>query len=91
MADHKVLNEDGESRNNHWYAVVAQDLATQWMQSYPCKTKTSQETEESSRKFLEASQKPKVIHTDYSSAFGKFVKIYHGIIELQHLTDKWHR
>ena len=34
-ADHKVLNEEGESRNNHRYAVVVQDLATQWIQSLP--------------------------------------------------------
>ena len=68
---HKVLNEDGESRNNRRYAVVVQDLATQWMQSYPCKTKTSQETEKSSRKFLEPSHKPKVIYTDNSLEFGK--------------------
>ena len=44
-ADHKVFNEGCESRDNHLYAVVVQDLATQWIQSYPCKTKTSQETE----------------------------------------------
>ena len=44
-ADHKVLSEEGEYRNNHRYAVIVQDLATQWIQSYPCKTKTSQETE----------------------------------------------
>ena len=31
-ADHKVLDEGGESRNNHRYAVVVQDLATQWME-----------------------------------------------------------
>ena len=37
-ADHKVPSEGGESRNNHRYAVVVQDLATQWIQSYPCKT-----------------------------------------------------
>ena len=41
-ADHKVLNENCESRNNHRYAVVVQDLATHWIQAYPCKTKTSQ-------------------------------------------------
>ena len=41
-ADHRVLNEEGESRHNHWYAVVVQDLPTQWIQSHPCKTKTSQ-------------------------------------------------
>ena len=39
-ADYKVLSENCESRNNHRYAIVVQDLATQWIQSYPCKTKT---------------------------------------------------
>ena len=37
-ADHKVLSEGCESRNNHRSTVVVQDLATQWVQSYPCKT-----------------------------------------------------
>ena len=55
-ADHKVLNEGSESWNNHRYAAVVQDLATQWTQSYPCKTKTSYETEKSLRMFLEPSQ-----------------------------------
>ena len=32
-ANHKVLSEGCESRNNHRYAVVVQDLATQWIQS----------------------------------------------------------
>ena len=41
-ADHKVLSEGCESQNNHRYAVVVQDLATQWIQSYPCETTTSQ-------------------------------------------------
>ena len=44
--DHKVLSEGCESRNNHRYAIVVQDLATQWIQSYPCKTKTSGNTKE---------------------------------------------
>ena len=70
-ADHKVLSEGCESRNNHRYAVVVQDLATQWIQSYPCKTKTSQETERSLQKFLEPNRKPKVIYTDNSLEFGK--------------------
>ena len=51
-ADHKVFNEDGESRNNHRYAIVVQDLATQWIQSNPYKTKTSQRTEKSLPSFL---------------------------------------
>ena len=44
-ADHKVLSESCESRNNHRYAVVVQDLATQWIQ-YPCKTKLLRKPEE---------------------------------------------
>ena len=70
-ADHKVLSENCESRNNHRYAIVVQDLATQWIQSYPCKTKTSQEKQRSLQKFLEPDGKPKVIFTDNSSEFGK--------------------
>ena len=70
-ADHKVLSENCESRNNHRYAVVVQDLATRWIQSYPCKNKTSQETQRSLQKFLEPERKPKVIYTDNSLEFGK--------------------
>ena len=70
-ADHKVLSEGCEFRNNHRYAVVVQDLATQWIQSYPCKTKTSQETQRSLQKFLEPNRKPKVIYTDNSLESGK--------------------
>ena len=70
-ADHKVLSESCESRNNHRFAVVVQDLATQWIQSHPCKTKTSQETQRSLQKFLEPTRKPKVIYTDNSLEFGK--------------------
>ena len=70
-ADHKVLSENCESRNNHRYAVVVQDLATQWIQSYPCTTKTSQETQRSLQKFLEPERNPKVIYTDNSLEFGK--------------------
>ena len=56
---------------NHRYALVVQDLATQWIQSYPCKNKTSQETQRSLQKFLGPERKPKVIYTDNSLEFGK--------------------
>ena len=59
-ADHKVLSDNCESRNNHRYAVVVQDLATQWILAYPCKNKTSQETQRGLQKFLEPERKPKV-------------------------------
>ena len=58
-ADHKLLSEGCESRNKHRYAVVVQDLGTQWIRSFPCKRKTSQETEWSLQKFLEPIWKPK--------------------------------
>ena len=70
-ADHQILSEGSESRNNHRYAVVVEDLATHWLQSYPCKTKTSQELQKSLMKFLEPTRKPKVIHTDNSFESGK--------------------
>ena len=71
-ADHKVLSDSCESRNNHRYAVVVQDLATQWIRAYPCKKKkTSQKTQRSLQKFLELERKPKVINTDNSLEFGK--------------------
>ena len=57
-ADHKVLSDNCESRNSHRYAVVVQDLATQW------------ETQRSLQKFLEPERKPKVIYTDNSLEFG---------------------
>ena len=70
-ADHKVLSDNCDSRNNHRYAVVVQDLATQWIQAYPCKTKTSQETQRSLQKFLEPERNLKVIYTDNSLEFDK--------------------
>ena len=86
-ADHKVLSENCESRNNHRYAVGVQDLATQWIQSYPCKTKTSQETQRSLQKFLEPNRKPKVIYTDHSLEFGKACED----LSLNHCTSTTHR
>ena len=50
---------------------MVQDLATQWIQSYPCTT-TFQETQKSLQKFLEPTRKPKLIYTDISLEFGKY-------------------
>ena len=86
-ADHKVLSEGCESRNNHRHAVVVQDLATQWIQSYPCKTKTSQETQRSLQKFLEPDRKIEVIYTDNSLEFGKACEDF----SWNHCTSTPHR
>ena len=86
-ADHKVLSDNCESRNNHRYAVVVQDLATQWIQAYPCKNKTSQETQRSLQKFWEPDRNPKVIYTDNSLEFGKAC----GDLSWNHCTSTPHR
>ena len=66
---------------------MVQDLATQWIQSYPCKTKTSQETERSLQKFLEPDGKPEVIYTDNSMEFGKVCED----LSWNHCTSTPHR
>ena len=86
-ADHKVFSEESESRNNHRYAVVVQDLATQWIQSYPCKSKSSQETQKNLMKFLEPTRKPNVTLT-IPWNLASLAKNYPGIIVRQHHTDQ---
>ena len=80
-ADHKVLSDSCESRNNHRYAVVVQDLAT------PCKNQTSQETQRSLQKFLEPERKPKVIYVVNSLEFGKVC----ADLSWNHCTSTPHR
>ena len=58
-ADHKVLSEESESWNNHRYAVVVQDLATQWLQSYQCKNENLSGNTEELAKVLGADQETK--------------------------------
>ena len=84
-SDHKVLSDNFESRNNHRYAVVVQDLATQWIQAYPCENKTSQETQRSLRS-PRGNQKSFTLTIPYNSE--KLVKIFHGIIARPHHTDR---
>ena len=66
-ADHKVLSDNCESRNNT-------DMQS-WCRTWPLhgsrRTKTSQETQRSLPKFLEPDRNPKVIYTDNSLEFGK--------------------
>ena len=79
-ADHKVLSERCESRNNYRYAVAVQDLATQWIQ---CFRRWKGVHESFSRR--QKSQKSFVQTTLWNLT--KIVKNYHGIIVHQHLTD----
>ena len=67
---------------------MVQDLATEWLQSCPCKTKTSQETQKSLRQSLEPAKKPKVIYTDNSLELANLVKNFFGVIVRQRHTHR---
>ena len=66
---------------------MVQDLATQWIQSYPCERKTSQGTQKSLQKFVEPTRKPKVIYNDNSPEFGKSYEDF----SWTHSTSTLHR
>ena len=88
-ADHKVLSEGCESRKNHRYAVVVQDLATQWIQSYPCKTKKPLRKHKGACKSSwsrRGSLKSFTLTIPWNLA--KPVKIFPGIIVRRHHTDR---
>ena len=87
-ADHKVLSEGCESRNNHRYAVVVQDLATQWIQAYPYKTKTSQVTQRSSTSSWSREGSLETFTLTIPWNLAKPVKIFPGIIARLHHTDR---
>ena len=87
-ADHTVLSEGCESRNNHRYAVVVQDLATHWVQSYPCKTKLHNKPREACK----SSWSPIGILESFTLTIpwnlAKLVKISPGIIARLHHIDQ---
>ena len=68
-AEHKVLGEENESRPHHRYAVVVHDVATQWIQSYPCRKKSAPDTMRVLQRFFPPEWKRGVIHTDKSLEF----------------------
>ena len=50
-ADHKVLREENESRLQHRYAVLVQELPLNGDKSCPCRTGTAQDTMRSLQRF----------------------------------------
>ena len=87
-ADHKVLSDNCESRNNHRYAVVVQDLATQWIQAYPCKNKTSQKHKGACKTSWSPIGSLKSFKLTIPWNLEKPVKIFPGIIARRHHTDQ---
>ena len=60
------VNPDTITGTLPWYKI-----ATQWIQSYPCKTKSSHETEKSLSTLLDTSHRPKRNNTNNSMEFGR--------------------
>ena len=87
-ADHKVLSDNCESRNNHRYAVVVQDLATNGSRHIRAKTKLHKKPREVCKSSwnLRGNQKSFTLTILWNSA--KLVKISPGIIARLHHTDR---
>ena len=87
-ADHKVLSDNCESRNNHRYAVVVQDLATQSTRRIRAKTKLHKKPREACKSSWNprGSLKSFTLTIPWNSA--KLVKISPGIIARLHHTDR---
>ena len=73
------MKDVNESRNNHRYAVAVQDLATQWIQSYHVKQKTSQEMQKSLQKILEPTRNQKSFTLTIPWNLASLAKNYPGI------------
>ena len=50
-ADHNILNEESASRLEYRYAVVVQDIFSDWTQSYLTEAKSAQETKKRLQRF----------------------------------------
>ena len=87
-ADHKVLSENCESRNNHRYAVVVQDLATQWIQRIRAKQKLRRKHKEACKSSWSQIGSLKSFTLTIPWNLAKPVKIFPGIIVRQHHTDQ---
>ena len=86
--DHKVLSDGCDSRNNHRYAVVVQDLATRWIQSYPRKTKTSRKHRGACKSSWRQIGSLKSFTLTIPWNLAKPVKIFPGVIVRRHHTDR---
>ena len=63
-ADHKILNEDDESRNADRVALVIMDRFTRWLQSYAANSKASDEVVRDLQRFLGPQVKPQHVYTE---------------------------
>ena len=87
-ADHKVLGEGCESRNNHRFAVVVQDLATQWLQYHPTKLKLLRKPRRANRSSWSRQGNQKSFTLTIPWNLANPVKNYPGTIVRQRHTNR---
>ena len=68
-ADHKILNEDDESRSNDRVAMVVMDRFTKWLQGFAAPSKEAKEVIRDLQKFVGPQVKPQHVYTDNSQEF----------------------
>ena len=75
VADHKVLANEAhshqESNQGDRVVLVVKDRATEWLQAYPAKTKSTEEVERAMTQFCGSTDFPKHLYTDNAPEFKK--------------------
>ena len=89
-ADHKVLSEGCESRNNHRKAVVVQDLATNGSSRIRAKQRLPRKHKGSCKSSWSRIGSLKSFTLTIPWHLAKPVKIFPGIIVRRHHTDRKH-
>ena len=87
-AVHKVLSDNCESRSNHRFAIMGQDLATQWIQSFRAKPKLHNKPREACKSSWSPIGILKSFILTIPWNLAHIVKISPGIIARQHHTDQ---
>jgi hypothetical protein len=73
-ADHKILNEDDESREHDRVALIVMDRFTRWLQGYASNSKSAEEVVRDLQRFLGPQVKPQHVYTDNSKEFIRALK-----------------
>lgn len=73
--DHKILNEENESRSNDRVALIVVDRATRWFQGYAAKTKEASEVIRDLQRFVGPQVKPKHVYHDNSKELHKALEV----------------
>ena len=87
-ADHTVLSESCQSRNNHRYAIVVQDLATNGSSHIRAKQKLLRKHKGACKSSWNTRGILKSFTLTIPWNLAKLVKIFLGIIARQHHTDQ---